>query len=86
MTDNKARTAAKVKNAIGPLGGTLTRVLYQFVKKGVIVMKCNRPVDDVLDELIEAGVEDVHYGEEGIARVIPQFITMTLRRLSTTMT
>ena len=75
-----------MKSAIAPFGGTLTRVLYQFVKKGVIVMKCNRPVNDVLDELIEAGVEDVDYGEDGITRVISQIIMMTFRRLSTTKT
>jgi transcriptional/translational regulatory protein YebC/TACO1 len=41
-------------------GGSLSRVLHLFVRKGVLVMKIEgKGFDDVLEQAIEVGVEDV---------------------------
>ena len=60
MTDNKARTASTIKLLTYPNGGSFARVLYNFVRKGLIIAKCDgRPYDKVLEEAIELGVEEV---------------------------
>jgi transcriptional/translational regulatory protein YebC/TACO1 len=60
ITDNRARTAARIKSLASSLGGALTRVLYQFEKKGVIVLDYgSQHVNDVLLRVIDAGAEDV---------------------------
>jgi transcriptional/translational regulatory protein YebC/TACO1 len=47
-------------------GGTATPTSYLFQKKGRIVLeKDDRSADDILDEVIEAGGEDIEMNSEG---------------------
>lgn len=75
MTDNKARAAAHVKAVVSKFGGSLSKVLYQFVRKGVIVMKLEgKGLDDVFEQVIEVGVEDVEEDEENQIKVLDVLI------------
>lgn len=70
MTDNKARTATTVKGAITPVGGALSKVLYQFQRKGIVSVKANqRPFDQILEELVEIDIEDIQEEEDGVIKV-----------------
>jgi len=70
MTDNKARTAATIKSVIYPAGGSFSRILYHFVRKGVIIARCDdRSFDKVLDEAIDLGVQDVAEVSDGTFKV-----------------
>jgi transcriptional/translational regulatory protein YebC/TACO1 len=67
-TDNRARTMADLRFLIKTHGGTVTPTSYLFQKKGRVAFEKderNLGVDDVLDEAIEAGAEDVETGEDG---------------------
>jgi len=71
ITDNKARTAARIKSLASSLGGSLTRVLFQFKKKGVVVLNYgSEPVDDVLLRVLDVGVEDVQERHGNTLKVI----------------
>ena len=70
MTDNKARTARTVKNAVSSAGGSLSKVLYQFVRKGVIVMQSAKDFNNILEEAINVGAEDVTEAEERLVKVL----------------
>lgn len=60
MTDNKDRTCATVKALISKSGGSFSRVQFKFDRKGLIVIKCDgRPFEQVLEEAIDLGAEDV---------------------------
>jgi transcriptional/translational regulatory protein YebC/TACO1 len=70
MTDNKARAAAHVKAVVSKFGGSLSKVLYQFVRKGVIVMKLEgKRLDDVFEQVLEVGVEDAEEEEDNQIKV-----------------
>ena len=70
MTDNKARTASTVKNVIGSSGGSLSRVLFQFQKKGVISIKDeNKGFDDILEDVVGDDIEDIYEEEHGVIKV-----------------
>lgn len=67
-TDNKARTMMDLRLLVKVHGGTVTPTNYLFQKKGRIVFEKderNLGVDEVLDEAIEAGAEDVEADEDG---------------------
>jgi hypothetical protein len=71
MTDNKARAAANVKAVISKFGGSLSKVMYQFVKKGVIIMKMEgKRLDDVFEQIIEVGVDDAEEDEDDQIKVL----------------
>lgn len=70
MTDNKARTAATIKSLIYPAGGSFSRILYNFVRKGVIIARCDgTPFDQVLEEAIDLGAQDVERADDGSFKV-----------------
>lgn len=69
VTNNKARTVSTVKSAVSSAGGSLARVLYQFVRKGVIVLHSAKDVGDILEEAIDIGAEDVSEAEDGMVKV-----------------
>jgi transcriptional/translational regulatory protein YebC/TACO1 len=70
MTDNKARAAAHVKAVVSKFGGSLSKVLYQFVRKGVIIMKLEgKRLDDVFEQVLEVGVEDAEEEEDNQIKV-----------------
>jgi transcriptional/translational regulatory protein YebC/TACO1 len=67
-TDSKARTMMDLRLLVKVHGGTVTPTNYLFQKKGRITFEKderNLGVDDVLDEAIEAGAEDVETDEDG---------------------
>jgi transcriptional/translational regulatory protein YebC/TACO1 len=67
-TDNKARTMMDLRLLVKYHGGTVTPTNYLFQKKGRIAFEKderNLGVDEVLDEAIEAGAEDVETDEDG---------------------
>jgi transcriptional/translational regulatory protein YebC/TACO1 len=71
MTDNKARTATMIKGIIKPMGGTLSKVLYLFQRKGIVSIKNNRKCfDEILEEIMEVDVEDASEEEAGIVKVV----------------
>jgi len=67
-TDNRNRTLMDLRVIVKHYGGTVTPTSYLFQKKGRISFEGderNLGVDDVLDEAIEAGAEDVEADNEG---------------------
>jgi transcriptional/translational regulatory protein YebC/TACO1 len=67
-TDNKNRTMMDLKHLItNRYKGTATPTAYLFQRRGRIAFDKDEKttVDDVLDEAIEAGAEDVESDEEG---------------------
>ena len=69
VTDNKARTAQKVKNAVSGVGGSLSKVLYQFSRKGIIVMHSAKDFVEILEDTINVGAKDVTDEDEGLVKV-----------------
>lgn len=67
-SDNKNRTHMDIRNLIKRHGGNVTPTAYLFQKKGRIAFEKderNLGIDEVLDEAIEAGAEDVEVDEDG---------------------
>jgi transcriptional/translational regulatory protein YebC/TACO1 len=67
-TDNKMRTIMDLRLLVKNHGGSVTPTSYLFQKKGRIAFEKderNLGVDEVLDEAIEAGAEDVESDEDG---------------------
>ncbi|POS83468.1 hypothetical protein EPUL_004199 [Erysiphe pulchra] len=68
-TDNKSRTLMELRFKIKYHGGIVTPTYYLFHKKGKLVFEKNekvKGVDDMLDEAIEAGAEDIDTLEDSI--------------------
>lgn len=64
LTDNRNRAASDVRVAVSRSGGTVAdpgSVAYMFQRKGVVTVPKTQGLteDDVLDAVLEAGVEDV---------------------------
>jgi YebC/PmpR family DNA-binding regulatory protein len=62
LTDNRNRTGADVRHALGKHGGNLGEpgsVAYLFDKRGVIVVDASRYDEDDLIVAIDAGAEDI---------------------------
>jgi len=66
-TDNRARTLADLRHLVKVHGGNVTPTNYLFQKKGRVAFEKdeNIGIDEVLDEAIEAGAEDVEADEDG---------------------
>lgn len=67
-TDNRARTLADLRLMIKVHGGTATPTTYLFQKKGRIAFEKSENglgTDEILDDAIEAGAEDVEADEDG---------------------
>jgi transcriptional/translational regulatory protein YebC/TACO1 len=67
-TDNRNRTMMDLKLLVKNHGGMVSSTSYLFQKKGRIAFEKderNLGVDEVLDEAIEAGAEDVELDEDG---------------------
>lgn len=70
LTDKKTRTIAEVKNVFDKNGGSLGvagSVIYQFEKKGMIVVgKQGKTLDDIFLLAADAGAEDVEDSEPDV--------------------
>ena len=67
-TDNAKRTLSELRLLVTKNGGTVTPTNYLFQKKGRVAFEKderNLGVDEVLDDAIEAGAEDVEADEDG---------------------
>ena len=70
MTDNKARTAARIKSIVSSAGGSFSRVRYQFVKRGHLIVSHNKKsFDEILEQAINLGALDVEEGEGTTVKV-----------------
>lgn len=70
LTDNRNRTAGDVRHFFDKFGGNLGTtgcVSYMFTKKGVIILE-NEGLDEdkVMEDCMEAGVEDFEFGEDAV--------------------
>jgi len=66
-TDNAKRTLSDLRYLVKSHGGNVTPTQYLFQKKGRVAFEKderNLGIDDVLDEAIEAGAEDVETDED----------------------
>ncbi|RDW89136.1 hypothetical protein BP6252_01168 [Coleophoma cylindrospora] len=67
-TDNKAATLPDLRHLIKVKGGTVTPTAYLFQRKGRVAFEKderNLGEDEVLEQAIEAGAEDVETDEDG---------------------
>ena len=71
LTDNRNRTAADVRHFFDKFGGNLGNtgcVCYLFSKKGIVVLENDGSLEEdaVMEDVMEAGAEDMDFGEEAI--------------------
>jgi YebC/PmpR family DNA-binding regulatory protein len=67
LTDNRNRTSAEIRHALGKHGGSLGEpgsVAYLFDKRGAIVVDAGRYSEDDLIVAIDAGAEDIAIDED----------------------
>ncbi|KAH0562318.1 hypothetical protein GP486_002983 [Trichoglossum hirsutum] len=67
QTDNKARTLQDLRLIIKDHGGTTTPTGYMFSKRGRVVFESQEgmDMDNVFDDAVEAGAEDVDVDKDG---------------------
>ena len=73
MTDNRNRTVAEVRHALGKAGGNLGTsgsVAYMFSQKGILVYPAGTDEDAVMEAALEAGAEDVIPNDDGSIEVL----------------
>jgi transcriptional/translational regulatory protein YebC/TACO1 len=85
-TDNRARTLADLRHLVKVHGGSVTPTSYLFQKKGRLAFEKderNLGIDEVLDDAIEAGAEDVEEDEDGsiVVWTEPSKVTATAEAL-----
>ena len=71
LTDNRNRTAADVRHFFDKFGGNMGNsgcVSYLFSKKGVVVLENDGSLeeDTVMEDVMDAGAEDMDFGEDAI--------------------
>ncbi len=71
LTDNRNRTAADVRHFFDKFGGNLGNtgcVSYLFSKKGIVVLENDGSLEEdaVMEDVMEAGAEDMDFGEDAI--------------------
>jgi YebC/PmpR family DNA-binding regulatory protein len=73
VTDNRNRTVGELRAMFSKLGGNMgdaNSVAWNFERKGVVGIKTNgKSEDDLLNEVLESGAEDLEYDDE-LCRVI----------------
>jgi len=71
MTDNKARSTSRVKELLSPRHGSLSRVSYQFTRKGLILLRSeNQTFEQLFEQIVNLGVDDVEEGPDGTVKVV----------------
>ncbi len=68
QTDSKLRTLQELRTIIKDHDGTISPVSYMFTKRGRISFERDergRTADDLLDDALEAGAEDIEADEDG---------------------
>ncbi|KFX86943.1 hypothetical protein V490_08672 [Pseudogymnoascus sp. VKM F-3557] len=67
-TDNKARALQELRHEVKRYGGTVTPTSYLFKRRGRVQFEKDERglgVDEILDEAIEAGADDVEVDDDG---------------------
>lgn len=73
MTDNRNRTVSEVRHAFSKCGGNLGTdgsVAYLFKKCGQLVFAPGSDEDQIMEQALEAGAEDVQLSDDGSVEVI----------------
>ncbi|KNE71448.1 YebC/PmpR family DNA-binding regulatory protein [Allomyces macrogynus ATCC 38327] len=85
VTDNSNRTVKNIKAALTKVGGSMSSVVFMFLRKGVITVTAPADVaskdaafEKVLDAALEAGAEDVQAANEDESEyaVLTEFTAM----------
>ena len=66
VTDNKNRSVADVRHALTKYGGNMAEagsVVWQFTRKGYVVVSGRFDQDELFLVAADAGADDVHFGE-----------------------
>lgn len=75
VSDNKNRTVANIRALFTKMGGNLgetNSVLWNFDRKGIILVKTNNvSEDDLMNHVLESGADDMEYDEEDTRIVCP---------------
>lgn len=77
LTDNKVRTVAEIRHALGKHGGSLGAegsVAYLFQHGGQLVFAPGAPEDKIYEAAIEAGAEDIVVREDGSIEIITSVV------------
>lgn len=73
LTDNRNRTASNLRHYFDKFGGNLGTtgcVSFMFEKKGVLLIEMKEPnYNKVMEDFIEAGVEDFEFSKDGAEAV-----------------
>lgn len=80
-TDNKNRTMPDVRNALSKNGGRMAdpgSVMFQFARKGFI--EVSEKGEEAMMSALDAGVEDVEEGEEGLEIITAASDLMKVRQ------
>jgi transcriptional/translational regulatory protein YebC/TACO1 len=85
-TDNRKRSLADLRVVIKNHKGTVTPTSYLFTRRGRVLFEKDERrlgVDEVLDEAIEAGAEDVEADDDGniVVWTAPSGVTAAAERL-----
>jgi transcriptional/translational regulatory protein YebC/TACO1 len=75
LTDNKKRTFSDVRAAFSKYGGNLSPTLFQFERKGYIIIDPSQEdFDTVFEKVLELGADDIEEveGEERAMQVITE--------------
>jgi YebC/PmpR family DNA-binding regulatory protein len=62
LTDNRNRTGAEIRSLFTRSGGSLAEpgaVAWQFERKGVVIVPGGIDEDDLMEQVLEAGAEDI---------------------------
>lgn len=73
MTDNRNRTVSEVRHAFSKHGGKLgtdNSVAYLFQERGVLLFAPETDRDNVLEEALEAGADDLIENDDGSTEVL----------------
>ena len=71
VTDNRSRTANNIKSIINESGGSFSQVLYQFTRKGTLMVRSNsKNFDEILEYAIKIGAEDVEQLDDETVQVV----------------
>lgn len=89
-SDNKNRTLMELRMLVKDYKGTVTPTAYLFQRKGRLQFEKDERslgVDEVLDEAIEAGAEDVEMDEDGniVVWTQPNNVTAAAKALQTSL-
>jgi len=82
-TDNKNRTSQEIKNILERGGGSMAgpgSVLYNFEKKGLLIVEKNADVESQMLAMIDLGVEDIEETDNELESYVNPTITAVIKQ------